>query len=72
MVGSNATPCLPPLVYSVQAVGRIIADREIDSLPHDELRARMRAVLQVLDRELKTLLSPPDKQRYTGGTSSAK
>jgi len=41
-------------------ISPLISDRDVDSLPPDELRARMRRVLQALDRELKALLSPPD------------
>jgi len=51
---------LPPLAHAGRAVGLLISEGEIDSLPPDEVRARMRRVLQALDRELKTMLSPPD------------
>jgi hypothetical protein len=50
---------LPPLVRAVRAVGRLISDREVDTLAPDDLRVRMHAVLDVLDRELQTLLEPP-------------
>jgi hypothetical protein len=59
MLGSDAANYVPPLVRVVQEVRREISMREVDSLPPDALRARMHAVLQALDRELKTLLSPP-------------
>jgi hypothetical protein len=42
-------------------INPLISDRDVDSLPPDELRARMRGVLQVFDRELKALLSPSDE-----------
>ena len=60
MLGQDATAAVPPLVHVVREIGRLISGREVDSLPPDELRVRMRAVLQALDRELKALLSPPD------------
>jgi hypothetical protein len=50
----------PPLLRVIGAIRPLISEREIDTLPPDELRARMRRVLQALDRELKALLSPPD------------
>jgi len=50
---------LPPLVRAVRAVGRLISDREVDTLAPDDLRVRMHAVLEMLDRELQTLLEPP-------------
>jgi hypothetical protein len=52
---------LPPIVRAVQAVGQIISDREVDRLAPDELRARMRAVLRELDRELQAFLGVPDE-----------
>ena len=60
MLGRDAGSFEPPFVRMVREIGGLIADREIDSLPPDELRARMRGVLQALDRELKAMLSPPD------------
>jgi hypothetical protein len=51
---------LPPLVRAVRAVGLLIREGEVDSLPSDELRVRMHAVLQTLDYELGALLQPPD------------
>jgi hypothetical protein len=61
MLGQDAIASEPPLVHAIRAIGRLISDQEVDSLPPDELRARMRSVLQALDRELKALLSPPDE-----------
>ena len=51
---------LPPLVRAVRLVGRLISRREVDRLPCDELRARMHAVLQALDRELRSSLRLPE------------
>jgi hypothetical protein len=48
-------------VRSVQAVKRLISEREIDSLPQDHLRDRMRAVLRALDGELRAFLRLPDE-----------
>ena len=71
----DAAVAEPPLVTVVQSVRRQIAHREIDRLSPDELRARMRAVLQTLDRELKALLSPPAsrpaRRAPTNGSSEA-
>ena len=61
MLGRDAVSFEPPFVRMVREIGGLITDQEIDSLPPDELRARMRRVLQALDRELKALLSPPDE-----------
>jgi len=61
MLGRDAAATAPPLVRVVRDIRHLISDREIDSLPPDELRARMRRVLQALDLELKALLSPPDE-----------
>jgi hypothetical protein len=61
MLGLDAITYLPPLVRTLQEVRRVISPGEVDSLPPDALRARMHAVLQALDLELKTLLSPPDE-----------
>jgi len=52
---------LPPLVRAVQTVGQVISDHEVESLPPAELRARMRTVLHVLDRELQAFLEPPEE-----------
>jgi hypothetical protein len=52
---------LPPLVRAVQVVGRLISEREVDSLAPDELRARMHAVLRALDHELEAFLEPPEE-----------
>ena len=75
MLGSNITGDVPPLVRAVQAVRRVISEQEVESLPPDELRARMRVVLQALDRELKAFLSPPasrpSRRALTDGTSEA-
>ena len=60
MLGQDTAATEPPLVRMVREISPLISDREVDSLPPDELRARMRRVLQALDRELKALLSPPD------------
>jgi len=60
MLGQDVTATQAPLVRAIREVGRLISDREVDSLPHDELRARMHAVLQALDCELEAFLSPPD------------
>jgi hypothetical protein len=61
MLGSRPTVAtLPPLVRAVQAVKRVISHREVDSLAPDELRARMHAVLDALDRELQTFLVPTE------------
>ena len=58
MLGQPA--CEPSLVRAIRSIKRQVSDCELDSLPPDELRARMRAVLQTLDRELKAVLSPAD------------
>jgi len=51
---------LPPLVRVVRAVGLLITEGEIIDLPPDELRVRMRAVLQALDSELSAFLQAPE------------
>ena len=51
---------LPPLAHAVRAVGLLISEGEIDSLPTDEVRVRMHAVLQTLDYELAAFLQVPD------------
>src|SRR3954467_2863902 len=51
----------PPLTRAIQAIRRLIPERGIDSLPPDELRIRVRRMLQALDRELKAVLSPLDR-----------
>ena len=57
MIGSGTSAAdLPPLVRAVQAVGQLISDREVDTLPPDELRARLRAVLRALEGELRDSL----------------
>jgi len=61
MLGQDAAATEPPLVHTFREIRSLISDREVDSLPPDELRARMRRVLQALDRELKAWLSPPDE-----------
>ena len=61
MLGQDATATEPPLVRVFREIRGLISDQEIGSLPPDELRARMRGVLQALDRELKAVLSPPDE-----------
>jgi hypothetical protein len=61
MLGANVAADLPPLVRAVQGVKRVISDREVDSLAPDVLRARMHAVLRVLDRELQAFLDPPQE-----------
>jgi hypothetical protein len=61
MLGQDAAATEPPLVRVVREIRPLISNREVDSLPPDELRARMRRVLQALDRELKAMLSPPDE-----------
>ena len=62
MLGSYPVAAdLPPLVRAVQAVGQVISDREVESLPPAELRARMRTVLHVLDLELQAFLEPPEE-----------
>jgi hypothetical protein len=60
MLGYDADATEPPLVRLFREAHALISDGEIDSLPADELRIRLRKVLQSLDRELKALLSPPD------------
>jgi len=60
LLGQEAAAEPPPLVRAIPAVRRLIPDREIDRLPVDELRARMRMMLQLLDREVKAVFSPPD------------
>ena len=61
LLGPYKVPAdLPPLVRAVQAVGLLIREEEIESLPSDELRVRMRAVLQTLDYELNAFLGSPD------------
>jgi len=52
---------LPPLVRAVQAIGLLIREGEIESLPPDELRVRMHTVLQTLDYELAAFLQAPDE-----------
>ena len=61
MLGQDAEATEPPLVRVFGEIRRLISDREVDSLPPDMLRARIHAILQALDRELKMLLSPPDE-----------
>ena len=61
MLGQDPAAIEPPLVRVVREIGRLISDRDVNSLPPDELRARMRRVRQALDRELKAMLSPPDE-----------
>jgi hypothetical protein len=62
MLGSHPVAVdLPPLVRAAQAVGRVISDREVESLAPDELRARMHAVLRALDHELQAFLEPSDE-----------
>jgi hypothetical protein len=61
MLGSNVAADLPPTVRAIQGVERTISGRKVDSLPPDELRARMRRMLQMLNCELKAWLSPPDE-----------
>jgi hypothetical protein len=61
MLGQDTAATEPHLVRAVRAIRRLISAREVNSLPADDLRARMRGVLQVLNRELKALLSPPDR-----------
>jgi hypothetical protein len=51
---------LPPLVRAVQMVGLLITEGEVESLPPDELRVRMHAVLEALDHELRASLQAPD------------
>jgi hypothetical protein len=51
---------VPPLVRAVQAVGLLISEGEIESLPPAELRVRMRAVLATLDYELAAFMRAPD------------
>lgn len=60
MLGQDTAATEPHLVRVFREISPLISDRDVDSLPPDELRARMRRVLQALDRELKALLSPPD------------
>ena len=62
MLGASAPADLPPLVRAVQAVKRVISHREVESLSPDELRARIHAVLEALDRELQTFLEPPEEK----------
>jgi hypothetical protein len=57
---SKVAADLPPLVRAVQAVGLLIREGEIESLPPDELRVRMHAVLQTLDYELSSFLQASD------------
>jgi hypothetical protein len=64
MIGPNVSADLPPLVRAIQAVGRVISHWEVDSLAPDELRARMHAVLEALDRELQTFLDPPEEASF--------
>jgi hypothetical protein len=59
LVEPDAAIAEPRLVTMVQSVRRLIVHQDVESLSSDELRARMRAVLQTLDRELKAFLSPP-------------
>jgi hypothetical protein len=68
MLGSRpAVADLPPLVRAVQAVGRVISDREVESLAPDELRARMHAILEALDHELQAFLEPPGGEPVPAG-----
>jgi hypothetical protein len=46
----------PPLVRAVRAVGLLITEGEVDSLPPEELRVRMHAVLGALDSALSAFL----------------
>jgi hypothetical protein len=57
---STVAADVPPLVRAVQAVGLLVHEEEIDRLPPDELRVRMRAVLETLDDELAAFLQAPD------------
>ena len=69
MLGAHPVAAdLPPLVRAVQAVGRLITDREIDSLQPDELRDRMHAMLGMLDRELQAFLEPPEEEPVSADT----
>ena len=61
MLGQDAAATEPPLVRVIREIKGLISNQEVDSLSPDELRARMRKVLQALDRELKVMLSPPDE-----------
>ena len=59
MLGQDTAASEPHLVRVVREISPLISDREVDTLPSDELRAQMRRVLQAFDRELKAVLSPP-------------
>ena len=61
MLGQDAAATEPHLVRVFREISPLISDQEVDSLPSDELRVRMRSVLQAFDRELKALLSPTDE-----------
>jgi len=61
MLGQDAAASEPPLVRVVREIGPLISDRELDSLPPDELRARMGRVQHALSRELQAMLSPLDE-----------
>jgi hypothetical protein len=60
-LGQDAAATEPALVRVIREIKGLISNQEVDSLSPDELRARMRKVLQALDRELKVMLSPPDE-----------
>jgi hypothetical protein len=60
-LGQDAAANELPLMCVVRGIRGLISDREVNSLPPDELRARMRAVLDVVDRELRAMLAPPDE-----------
>ena len=62
LLGPYTVPAdLPPLVRAVEAVGLLIREGKIHSLPPDELRVRMHAVLQTLDYELAAFLQAPSE-----------
>jgi hypothetical protein len=60
-LGQDAAASEPTLARVVREIRGLISDREVNSLPPDELRARMRAVLDVVDHELRVMLAPPDE-----------
>jgi hypothetical protein len=65
MLGAPAAS-LPPLVRAAQAVNRVISDQEVNTLPPDELRLRIRAMLAALDAELHSFLEPSGPLDRTG------
>ena len=58
---------LPPLVRVLQAVGPLVSEEHIDSLPPDGLRVRLHAVLGALDHELRAFLGVNSRNGHAPG-----